>query len=113
VLIENSIEADNVDAFQAEAIAKSTAVKTAGPTSTRGKVKKPDHPPSHTDGLAAPLPGPATTTDTAIELYKWIQARYLDSAFTKVGFIGWSKFQQALQKERPQQSSQVGPAITM
>jgi hypothetical protein len=57
-----------------------------------------------------PLSDPTVSADTDLGLCKWIHAQYHES-FTKVGFIGWNKFQDALEKARPKRRNQIGPTM--
>jgi len=67
--------------------------------------------PTPKNETASMADDPSGGTVADVELYKWIQARYSDSAFTTVGFIGWVNFREALQSEKPQQRSQIEAAI--
>jgi hypothetical protein len=45
------------------------------------------------------------------KLYEWIKSQYLDEAFNTVGFIGWSKLQDSLISQRPQQREEIVSAL--
>jgi hypothetical protein len=94
-----SIESEKIAAVKSQTSPQKQVAKMPVDAGQSSKSKKS----SVEDKVSAPVKD--------MELYKWIRAQYLESAFTKQGFIGWANFQKVLQNQMPLDHSRVQNAL--
>jgi hypothetical protein len=100
----SSIEAENVASLNSK---KQPATTGAVPTS-----KLPPTIPFQTSvSVAVSSPSEELLSKANNDLYTWITKSYLDTAFSSIGFVGWTKFQARLINERPKQREAIVAAI--